>query len=184
MPRNRHDHLLDRLDAHRRTAPETPLPDELIESIRERFDRAERYRSSRSKGTERFARLLRSTSFAAARTGPQVLDVIAMTLIASVLTVIGVDWVFALLFWTVAIILLLRTNHRNRKKNIVTSAVHQGVCLSCGYDLRGLASVSDARLGDVHLGPAVCPECGYRWPRVPPHFHFVPTTTPAPGAVA
>ncbi len=44
-----------------------------------------------------------------------------------------------------------------------------GMCRACGYSMHGLADAIDPRLvGDRHVGPRVCPECGCHWPRLPP----------------
>lgn len=45
-------------------------------------------------------------------------------------------------------------------------ALREGRCPDCGYDLKGIPSAVPV-VGGVNVGPAVCPECGTRWPLVP-----------------
>lgn len=40
-------------------------------------------------------------------------------------------------------------------------------CPDCDYDLRSLLSLPDDSVAST-LGPSVRPECGIRWPLVPP----------------
>lgn len=41
-------------------------------------------------------------------------------------------------------------------------------CPCCGYSLASLDAVERAMTGGEALGPVACPECGERWPLVPP----------------
>jgi hypothetical protein len=54
-----------------------------------------------------------------------------------------------------------------REARFAARALEDVSCPACGYDLMPPGGLGDASRG-VFVGPARCPECGDRWPLVPP----------------
>lgn len=60
------------------------------------------------------------------------------------------------------ILMSLQIPRRVRKR--ARNAIDHQACPDCGYDLRNLSGPDTPH----PVGPAACPECGVRWPLVPP----------------
>lgn len=67
----------------------------------------------------------------------------------------------ALLFWA------LRTSGTRAEQR----RARQGLCVSCGYDLRGLPRLQLPCRSNIDLGPPRCPECDVVLPLVPRLIH-------------
>jgi hypothetical protein len=62
----------------------------------------------------------------------------------------------------------LRASRRAERPEL-GEALERGLCPDCGYELGGLPpALTAGALAGLDVGPASCPECGGRWPRVPP----------------
>lgn len=64
---------------------------------------------------------------------------------------------------------------RNSRRASLTRALKQRSCPDCGYDLRGTPRGIDPSVLGLDIGPRRCPECGARWPLLPPP---APTSPP------
>ncbi len=57
---------------------------------------------------------------------------------------------------------------RRRLPARIAKQQRNGLCPDCGYQLRGIGHDAVLHGAGLDLGPAQCPECGVRWPLVPP----------------
>lgn len=180
MARNRTDGLLDRLDRHLETARDggadaEPTPD-LVEEVRERFRRAQVTVDVKPRANAVYAGVLRSMFPETTRSVTHFTGVVVFFVIGLGMIAIGLGRVFVFVFWGVSLILLLTTNRLNRRKNKVIPAIVLRRCAACGYSVEGVNAIPADRLGGIEVGPALCPECAYRWPRVPPDVPAPPPT--------
>lgn len=95
--------------------------------------------------------------------GPWIDPLAAVSVIAGIILVPrGTFFVIigVLVLWSVAERILLRGHGRSLARRL-SKRMHAYECVDCGYQLSGIASRPSA-------GPRSCPECGSRWPLVPP----------------
>jgi len=74
-------------------------------------------------------------------------------------------WIFVVLVW-VALFGVQWPVRRVRR--MVRATLERRQCPDCGYDLQALTELPDPV--SQALGPRACPECGVRWPLVPPRL--------------
>ncbi len=166
----RDDELLDRLDGHMDDADSgliIAIPDDVAGEVRDRYLQAEAFLASHSKANAVYADFLRASFPAASRSVTHGVNVLVVSVLAVILVAIGAGKIAGWSFWIITLALLYSTDRRNRKKNRLRRTLDDGRCPSCRHDTRGVKSIDDERLRDLDLGPARCPECGYRWPRIP-----------------
>jgi len=79
---------------------------------------------------------------------------------------LGYSWIFGIVLPVVLLMALAMWAPVLRTRKRLRATLQSRQCPGCGYDLTALADGTDP--GGGVLGPAVCPECGVRWPLVPP----------------
>ncbi len=99
-------------------------------------------------------------------TGSNRMVVVVLCLMAT--GILGLVWLSVLIALFAILVELAVIHVRVRRARFAAQVAAQR-CTGCGYDLASLPeAIPPALADDIRFGPHICPECGRKWPLVPP----------------